>query len=71
MKRFDLAKSYFRVEAMIRKLHELTGGKTELPNFLRGSEYLTTIWTDMMVAIEQIDGAGALNATAEVLPMLP
>jgi hypothetical protein len=37
---------------MISKLHELTGGKTELPNFLSGSEYLTTIWVDIRAAIE-------------------
>jgi hypothetical protein len=53
VKKVDLAKSYFHVvEEMIRKLHELTGGKTELPKFLSGSEYLTTIWIDIRAPIE-------------------
>jgi hypothetical protein len=44
VKDIDLARSYFDVvEKMIRKLHELTGGKTELPAFLRGNEYLTSL----------------------------
>jgi hypothetical protein len=48
IKNVDLAKSYFDVvEAMIKKLHELTGGKTELPYFLSGSEYITSFWTDI------------------------
>jgi hypothetical protein len=37
---------------MIRKLHELTEGKTEIPHFLHGTEYLTTIWSDIKVLIE-------------------
>jgi hypothetical protein len=37
---------------MIRKLHELTDGKTEIPEFLGGSEYLTTIWLDIAAPIE-------------------
>jgi hypothetical protein len=61
VKRVDLAESYFRiVEAMITKLHELTAGKTELPNFLSGSEYLTSIWSDIWAGL---DAVGALNAS--------
>jgi hypothetical protein len=41
-----------RWRKMIRKLHELTGGKTEVPAFLDGSEYLTTIWRDFGISVE-------------------
>jgi hypothetical protein len=53
VKKVDIAKSCFNVvEEMIRKLHELTEGKTEIPHFLHGTEYLTTIWSDIKVLIE-------------------
>jgi hypothetical protein len=53
VKDIELAKSYFGViEKMISKLHELTGGKTELPKFLSGHEYITTIWGDIRAVIE-------------------
>ena len=69
----ELGKSYFNVvEKMIRKLHELTDCKTEIPQFLDGIEYLTTkrIWIDLAVPIE-FAGSGALNVDAEVMRALP
>lgn len=50
VKDFELARCYFNVvEEMIRKLHELTDYKTEVPAFLSGTEYLTTIWADASI----------------------
>lgn len=52
VKDFGLARSYFDVvEGMVRKLHELTDHKTEIPAFLNGTEYLTTIWADFHMSI--------------------
>jgi hypothetical protein len=65
------AKSYFDVvEKMIRKLHELTDCKTEIPEFLGGSEYLTTIWQDLEVPIE-FAGSGAVDVDATVIRARP
>jgi hypothetical protein len=65
VKDINLSKSYFQVvEEMITKLHQLTGGKTELPDFLHGSEYLTSIWadfpmvTDVLAAVADQSHAG-------------
>jgi hypothetical protein len=66
VKNTELAKAYFNVvEDMIRKLHELSGGKTELPKFLAGDEYLTTIWVDIKAPIEFTPGTATITATGE------
>jgi hypothetical protein len=53
VKDIEAGRSYFNViEKMIRKLHELTDNKTEMPRFLAGNEYLTTIWLDIRAPIE-------------------
>jgi hypothetical protein len=53
VKNVSLAQSCFRViDEMIRKLHELTAGKTEMPKFLSGNEYLLSISVEHTVAIE-------------------
>jgi hypothetical protein len=69
----ELGKSYFDVvEKMIRKLHELTDGKTEIPQFLDGIEYLTTkrIWIDLDVPLS-FEGSGGLDVDANVIRALP
>ena len=66
MKDTGLAKGYFNVvEKMIRKLHELSDSKTELPNFLAGDEYLTTIWLDIKAPIEITAGTDIITLTGE------
>jgi hypothetical protein len=53
VKDIGLARSYFDVvEKMITKLHELTGGKTELPTFLRGDQYLTSLSIDSNALVD-------------------
>jgi hypothetical protein len=67
VKDIKLGKSYFDVvEKMIRKLHELTDGKTKIPQFPGGSEYLTTIWIDLAAPIE-FAGSGAMDVDATVI----
>ena len=62
----ELAKAYFNVvENMIRKLHELSDSKTELPKFLAGDEYLTTIWLDIKAPIELTPGTASITLTDE------
>ena len=47
------AERYFDcIGEMIRELHELTSGKTSLPPFLAGSEYLSEIWIDATIPVE-------------------
>jgi hypothetical protein len=71
VKDIELGKSYFNVvEKMIRELHELTDCKTEIPKFLGGSEYLTTILQDIAAPIE-FAGSGALIANITVVPAQP
>jgi hypothetical protein len=71
MKDVELGKSYFNVvEKMIRKLHELTDGKTEIPGFLGGNEYLTTIWVDIAAPIE-FTGSGTLESDSNLKPNEP
>jgi hypothetical protein len=71
MKDVELGKSYFNVvEKMIRKLHELTDGKTEIPGFLGGNEYLTTIWVDIAAPIE-FTGSGTLVTDGTVMRAQP
>jgi hypothetical protein len=56
VKDIDLARSYFDVvEKMITKLHELTGGKTELPAFLGGDQYLTSLSVEFSALVDLPD----------------
>ncbi len=53
LKNVSLAERYFKcANEMIRKLNELTNGKTDVPKFLDGSEYLSTIWADAELPYE-------------------
>jgi len=62
----ELAKAYFNVvEKMIKKLHELSDSKTEVPNFLAGNEYLTTIWLDIKAPIELSAGSAIITLAGE------
>jgi hypothetical protein len=39
---------------MIRELHRLTGGRTSVPAFLSGEEYLSTVWSSVTVPYETL-----------------
>ena len=43
----DKAKSYFECIAAIRRLSELTAGRTDVPEFLNGARYLSTFLIDV------------------------
>jgi hypothetical protein len=48
----SLAEKYWRcVAEMINELHVLTSGKTELPNFLKGSRYTSRVWSEFRFTI--------------------
>lgn len=48
----SLAERYWWCVAdLIRELHSLTSGKTELPNFLEGSRYSSCVWADFKFEI--------------------
>ena len=48
-----LAQQYVEcVRAMIVELNRLTAGKSELPRFLAGEEYLSTVWTSVTIPYE-------------------
>lgn len=44
----ELAMKYFQCIAdMIKELNRLTGGKTDIPNFLNGVRYTSTVWATL------------------------
>jgi len=48
----SLAERYWKcVSEMIYELHSLTLGKTEMPNFLKGSRYTSTVWAEFKFKI--------------------
>ena len=48
----SLAEKYWRcVAEMIKELHTLTSSKTELPNFLNGSRYTSSVWSELRITI--------------------
>jgi hypothetical protein len=66
VKDIALAKAYFNViESMIKKLNELSDNKTELPKFLAGDEYVTTIWLDIKAPIELTAGTASITLAGE------
>lgn len=40
------------IAKMIHELNRLTDGATELPNFLKGSKYLSSVWSNTTIPIE-------------------
>lgn len=52
------ARSFDSVRGMIHRLHELTDGQTELPNFLDGVRYLKHVSVSLKVAAEHLGSDG-------------
>ncbi len=49
----DLTEKYVKcVGDMIRKLNQLTGGKTDVPKFLEGVKYLSSVWASVTAQFE-------------------
>jgi len=47
-----LAEKYWKcIEGMIIELNRLTSGKTEIPHFLKGSRYTSSVWADLKFTI--------------------
>lgn len=51
----DLCRRYVGcIGEMIRELHRLTGGRTSVPVFLSGQEYLSTVWSSVTIPYEAL-----------------